>query len=74
MNDKIKYKLDIVQNEKKRYGQIQFTVKGWAITVFSAICTISIKDSKLDLLLLAALSVTLFRILDAIFKGLQTIY
>jgi hypothetical protein len=65
--------MDIVQGEKRRYSQIQFTVKGWAITVFSGICTLSIKDGKPDLLLLAALSVLLFWILDAIFKGLQTI-
>ena len=72
--DLLKHEMDSVQNNLRAYGQIQFTIKGWAITLFSGFIYFAVKEQQPIFLGLCALTVVLFWLLDAIFKSIQTVY
>ena len=70
----LKQEMDTVQNGIRTYGQVQFTIKGWAITIFSGFIFFATKETKPIFLSLSAVAVILFWILDATFKSLQQVY
>src|SRR5690606_23904900 len=79
--DYIEYKLNVINTELHaiqenidRYGQFQFTIKGWTITIFSGFILLAVEQSKPILLATCAISIVLFWIFDASFKCIQKIY
>lgn len=63
--------VDILQSAIREYDKTLFTIKGWAITIFSAFVFFIAEKGKPELLGLAALSMILFWVLDAIYKSFQ---
>ncbi len=81
MDDEFQFKLDLLRQEMdtvqdgiRAYGQVQFTIKGWAITVFSGFVFFAARETQPIFLGLSAIAVILFWILDAIFKSIQEVY
>ncbi|RMG19489.1 MAG: HIT domain-containing protein [Methanobacteriota archaeon] len=70
----LKQEIDNLQTGIYSYDKILFTIKGWAITIFSGFITLTVQQNKPQMLLLAAISVVLFWILDALFKSIQRVY
>lgn len=79
--DLFDYKFEILQNEIEQlqeairsYDTIVFTIKGWCITVFSALIFVAIDREQSSLLVIAACGVALFWMLDAINKSFQSVF
>jgi hypothetical protein len=72
--DVIKHEMDAVQEGIRTYGKVQFTIKGWAITVFTGVLAFALENDKPMLFPLCVIAVVLFWILDSIFKSIQTVY
>jgi hypothetical protein len=70
----LKREMDAVQSGIRTYGQVQFTIKGWAITLFSGFIFFAAKEKQPIFLGLCALAVILFWILDVVFKSIQKVY
>ena len=63
----------MLQNGIRGYDSIVFTIKGWAITVFSAIILFAIDKQKPFLYLFCIASVLSFWLIDAYYKSTQNI-
>ncbi|MCG6867644.1 MAG: hypothetical protein LJE91_02620 [Gammaproteobacteria bacterium] len=66
--------LEAVQQGIHTYGKVQFTIKGWAITIFSAFLAVSVKDGSYILLFPCVFALVLFWFLDSIYKRIQLAY
>lgn len=62
---------DALQANIRNYDDILFRIKGWAITIFSGIVLLTLKERRPEYLILGAFGVILFWLLDGIFKGFQ---
>lgn len=78
MEDSFSYRLELLQKEMdmlqngiRGYDSIVFTVKGWAITVFSAIILFAVDKQKPFLYLFCIASVLAFWLIDAFYKSTQ---
>ena len=56
------------------YGKVQFTIKGWAITVFAAFFGAAADKDMWQLLIPCFFALLLFWRLDSIYKGIQKAY
>lgn len=72
--DLLKKEMDNIQGHIRAYGQVQFTIKGWAITIYSGFIFFAVKEKEPVFLGLCAITVLLFWLLDAIFKSIQKVY
>jgi hypothetical protein len=63
--------IDLLQQSIRTYYTMLMTIKSWAITVFSAFVIFAVKEKQPQNLLLCALAVLLFWVLDALFKSFQ---
>jgi hypothetical protein len=70
----LKKEIDIVQEGIARYGDVQFKIKGWAITIFSAFVIFALEHKQPVMLLACGVTVLLFWALDAFYKSLQSVY
>jgi hypothetical protein len=70
----LKQEMDSVQKGIHTYGQLQFTIKGWAITLFSGFVIFALDKDMWVILVVGAAVVIFFWFLDASFKGLQKVY
>lgn len=80
MEDLFSYQLELLQKEMEMlqnsirgYDSIVFTIKGWAITVFSGIVLFAIDKQKPFLYLFCMASVLAFWMTDAFYKSIQNI-
>ncbi|HEY9295722.1 MAG TPA: hypothetical protein VIQ31_05005 [Phormidium sp.] len=80
MADLFSYRLDFLQKEMsmlqdsiRSYDSIVFTIKGWSITVFSAIILFTVDKQKPFLYFFCIASVLSFWLLDAFYKSTQAI-
>lgn len=80
MEDLFSYRLSLLQKEMEMlqnairgYYSILFTIKGWAITAFSAIILFAVDKQKPFLYLLCIASVLSFWWIDAFYKSTQNI-
>jgi hypothetical protein len=80
MEDLFSYRLSLLQQEMEMlqngirgYDSIVFTIKGWAITVFSAIILFAVDKHKPFLYLFCIASVLSFWLIDAFYKSTQNI-
>ncbi len=81
MNDEFQYKfellkqeMDMLQSGMRNYDGFLFTIKGWAISIFSAFIFFAADKQKPIFLGLCAISISLFWILDSLFKSIQNNY
>lgn len=70
----LKFELDTLQQGIRNYDSILFVIKGWAITIFSAVILFSAQVEKPIYLLLCVISTLLFWLLDGVFKAIQRAY
>jgi hypothetical protein len=66
--------LEAAQEGIHTYGKIQFTIKGWAITVFAAFLGVSANNGNWQLLIPCVFALLLFWALDSIYKVIQLAY
>lgn len=78
MKDLFSYRLELLQKEMEMlqngirgYDSIVFTIKGWAITVFSGIILFAVDKQKPFLYLFCIASVLAFWLIDAFYKSTQ---
>ena len=81
MSDEFEYRFELLKQEMatlqdgiKTYDGILFTIKGWAITIFSAFIFFAADKQKPIFLVICAVAVMLFWLLDAIYKSIQGVY
>jgi hypothetical protein len=65
--------MEMLQNGIRGYDSIVFTIKGWAITIFSAIILFAVDKQKPLLYLFCIASVLSFWWIDAFYKSTQNI-
>jgi hypothetical protein len=65
--------MEMIQNGIRGYDSIVFTIKGWAITIFSAIILFAVDKQKPFLYLFCIASVLSFWWIDAFYKSTQNI-
>lgn len=70
----LKLEIETVQAGIKSYDSILFTIKGWAITIFSAFIVIALQVERPLYLVFCAASIILFWLIDTLFKVIQWIY
>ena len=80
MEDLFSYRLSLLQKEMEMlqngirgYDSIVFTIKGWAITVFSAIILFAVDKQRPFLYLFCIASVLSFWLIDSYYKSTQNI-
>lgn len=71
--DLLKQEMETLQNGIRSYDTILFTIKGWAITIFSATTFFAIDKQRSLLYIFCAVSVVLFWLLDAVYESIQRI-
>ena len=78
MDDLFSYRLKLLQKEMEMlqngirgYDSIIFTIKGWSITVFSAIVIFAVDKQKPFLYWLCFASLLSFWLIDAFYKSIQ---
>jgi hypothetical protein len=71
MNDDQRKHLEFLQTAITRMGQNSFAIKGWAITIVSALFALSVTDATKSFALLAVLPAVTLCALDAYFLGLE---
>jgi len=62
---------DLLQNKIKDYDARSFQIKGWSITIFSAVVSIAIINSKPILLMVPFFTSLIFLGLDGLYKSFQ---
>jgi hypothetical protein len=72
--DLMKQEIDTLQNGIRTYDGMLFTIKGWAITIFSAFIFFAADKQQPAFLPFCAISVILFWLLDATYRTIQTVY
>lgn len=63
----------MLQNGIRGYDSIVFTIKGWAITIFSAIILFAVDKQKPFLYLFCVASILSFWLIDAFYKSTQNV-
>ena len=81
MNDEFQYKFELLKQEMdtlqsgiRTYDGTLFTIKGWAITIFSAFIFFAADKQKPIFLTFCAIAIVLFWLLDSIYRSIQRIY
>ncbi len=69
MDDKKIKHLELIQNIISRMANNSFALKGWAVTLISAMFVLSDKDSNKGFFILVYFPVVMFWILDSYFLG-----
>ncbi len=72
-DNKLKH-LEFIQNTITRMGSNSFMLKGWCITIVSALIAISVKESDYRLYLAAFIPTILFWILDSYYLWLEKVF
>lgn len=73
MNSKLKH-LEFLQNVISRMNSNSFLLKGWTVTIVSALFAVSKKDSDYRFLAIAYISIVTFWILDGYFLSQERQY
>lgn len=66
--------LEFIQNVIIRMGSNSFTIKGWTVTLVSALFALAAKDSKTDYVLISYFIIPIFWILDSYYVSLERKY
>lgn len=78
MRSKFEFQFDLLKEEYnnvqlsiRHYDSLLFVIKGWAITTYAGFIYLSIKEYRLDLMILSVLIPLFFWTLDSVFKSFQ---
>jgi len=63
--------IDTIQGRISNYDDLSFKIKGWAITLWAAICVWGAKEQRADIVLIGIFVVFVFWIMDGYFKFYQ---
>ncbi|NMF57481.1 hypothetical protein [Pseudanabaena yagii] len=81
MNDEFQYKfelvkqeIDLLQSGIRNCDSSLFTIKGWAITIFSTFIFFAADKKQPLFLLFCAMAIVLFWLLDSTYRSIQRIY
>lgn len=66
MNNKIKH-LEFIQNVIIRMARCSFLIKGWCITLVSALIALAVKEDKSGFIIVTSIPIIIFWILDGFF-------
>lgn len=72
-DNKLKH-LEFIQNTITRMASNSFMLKGWCVTIVSALIALSIKESDYRLYLAAFIPVVVFWILDSYYLWLEKVF
>jgi len=70
----LKQEIVQLQNNIRNYNNFLIIVKGWSITIFSAILAYAIKESKSEILILSPVIVIMFWLFDAYLRRIQQFF
>ncbi|HEX8682211.1 MAG TPA: hypothetical protein VF707_07855 [Ardenticatenaceae bacterium] len=80
-NDEFHYKFELLKQEIdelqaaiRSYDALTFVIRGWATTFFSAFIVFIIDKREASFFLTCLLAITLFWLIDAVYRGLQREY
>lgn len=73
MENKIKH-LEFIQNVISRMNSNSFLLKGWTITLVSALFALAAKDSNIKFAIISYIAIPIFWILDGYFIALERRY
>lgn len=73
MENKLKH-LEFIQNVINRMNSNSFLIKGWAITLVSALFALAAKDANLDYVLITYIAIPLFWGLDGYYLSQERQY
>jgi hypothetical protein len=73
MEKKLKH-LEFIQNVITRMNSNSFLIKGWTITLVSALFALAAKDSNLKFVLVSYIAIPVFWILDGFFIAVERRY
>jgi hypothetical protein len=71
MNDKKLKHLEFIQNVISRMNSNSFLLKGWCITLVSALFALAAKDSNKNFVLVSYIAIPVFWILDGFFIAVE---
>lgn len=74
LNRKIAFlsqEMDHLKNGIYKYDDILFKVKGWSVTIFTAMIALSLKEGNWHISLISILPIILFWSMDALYKSFQ---
>jgi hypothetical protein len=79
--DQLDYKIEIlvkewdaIQGAIGRFDTLAFNIKGWAISLFTAVLVVSATQRVPELMILAILPLMMFWLIDALYKSFQRRY
>ncbi|MCP4179625.1 MAG: hypothetical protein GY756_17845 [bacterium] len=70
----LKQERDLLQGIILKQNDIIFKIKGWSITLFSALVFFAADKNKLSFLIISTFAVMLFLLLDATYSHIQRIF
>ena len=73
MENKRKH-LEFIQNVINRMARNSFLIKGWCITLVSALIVLAVKEDNTGFMMIAAIPILLFWILDGFFLYQERLY
>jgi hypothetical protein len=73
MEKKIKH-LEFIQNVITRMNTNSFLIKGWAVTLTSALFALAAKDSNIKFVFVAYIAISVFWVLDGFFIAIERQY
>jgi hypothetical protein len=73
MEEKMKH-LEFIQNVITRMNQNSFLIKGWAVTLVSALYALAAKDADMRLVLISYIAIATFWALDAYYLSTERQY
>ena len=74
MNEKKLKHLEFIQNVITRMNSNSFLIKGWTITIVSALFALAAQDSNLKFVIVAYIALPVFWILDGFFIAIEKRY
>lgn len=74
MNENKLKHLEFIQNVITRMNSNSFLIKGWAITLISALFALAAKDADLDYVLITYIVIPVFWLLDGFYLSMERQY
>lgn len=73
MEEKLKH-LEFIQNVITRMNQNSFLIKGWAVTLVSALYALAAKDADMKFVIISYIAIATFWCLDALYLSMERQY
>ena len=73
MEEKLKH-LEFIQNVITRMNQNSFLIKGWGVTIVSALYALAAKDADMSFVIVSYIAIATFWCLDAMYLSMERQY